>query len=120
MSPDKNDLAFALDCWAAVCEINLLLTDVEATDFRQNRLILLAVERLVLIAGEAAARLSPEFCREHSGVPWREMIRLRNLVAHNYGPQVIPEVWGAARRLLPLAQTQLECIIPSSLRQGGG
>lgn len=29
------------------------------------------------------------------------------------------KVWGAARLLLPLAQTQLECIIPATLRQGG-
>lgn len=53
-------------------------------DMDRDRVLNLALARLLEIIGEAAARLSPEFCRRHPEVPWADIIGLRNRLIHNY------------------------------------
>lgn len=36
------------------------------------------------VIGEAARRVSPEFCNKHPQVPWTEIIGMRNKVVHDY------------------------------------
>ena len=66
--------------------------------------------------GEASNRLSEDFQRQHSGVPWRRLVRLRNSVAHNYGPEIIGAVWQGLQ-ILPLAELQLKSILPLEYRE---
>ncbi len=49
-----------------------------------DRVLNLALARLLEIIGEAAARLSPEFRLRHPEVPWADIIGLRNRLIHNY------------------------------------
>ena len=49
-----------------------------------DRVLNLALARLLEIIGEAAARLSPEFRLSHPEVPWADIIGLRNRLIHNY------------------------------------
>ena len=41
------------------------------------------LEELTVI-GEAAARLSAEFCEGHPGIPWRDIVGFRNIAVHRY------------------------------------
>jgi len=43
-----------------------------------------AVERQLFVIGEAAARMSPEWKDARPAVPWRQIVGLRNLLAHGY------------------------------------
>ena len=45
-------------------------------DFRSDELLQLGCERLFIAIGQAAARVSESFRREHSQVPWTDMIDL--------------------------------------------
>ncbi len=45
----------------------------------------LALVRLVELVGEAASRIPEEARREHSELPWREAVGLRNILVHGYG-----------------------------------
>lgn len=80
-------------------------------DFRKDKQLRFALERALLIIGEASNRISDEFRDEHEGVPWRHLVRLRNAVAHNYGPEIIPRVWEALQSL-PQIELQLRSILP--------
>ena len=43
-----------------------------------------ALRYLVLTVGEAATRVSPEFRETHPEIPWRNVIGMRNVLAHQY------------------------------------
>ena len=47
----------------------------------------------VLQIGELAKNLSPEFRAEHNALPWRAMIRMRDLFAHHYGSLDFEQLW---------------------------
>jgi uncharacterized protein with HEPN domain len=44
----------------------------------------LALTHLVQVIGEAARRVSPEFCDEHPEIPWTEIVGMRHKVVHDY------------------------------------
>ncbi len=116
MSADKDDLAYVWDCWNAVRKANRYTDGIALADYEGNELLRLGVERLLLIAGEAAGRVSETYRRDNAGAPWQELIRMRNLIAHSYEPEVVTRVWGSIRRVLPQAELQLECLLPWNLR----
>ena len=62
--------------------------------------------------GEAAARLGREFHEAHPQVPWREMVAMRNLLAHEHF-SVDLEVWETAIRDLPLLKAQIQALLES-------
>ena len=53
--------------------------------FLGDRVRVLALERCMELIGEAARRVSDPFRRKHPQIPWKEMIGLRNILAHEYG-----------------------------------
>lgn len=44
----------------------------------------LALTHLVQVIGEAARRVSREFCDEHPEIPWTEIVGMRHKVVHDY------------------------------------
>ena len=60
------------------------LDRVSAADFRKDRRLRLAVERLLEIVGEAAGGLSEE-ARASVPFDWRAVRGLRNVIVHQYG-----------------------------------
>lgn len=60
-----------------------------------------AVERQVFVIGEAAARLSDEWKLGQPGIPWRQIVGLRNLLAHGYSVIDAEELWDVARNKVP-------------------
>ena len=60
-----------------------------------------AVERQLFVIGEAAARLPEDWKREHPAVPWRQIVGLRNLLAHGYWVIEAEELWDITRHKVP-------------------
>ena len=44
----------------------------------------IVLQHLVQIVGEAARRVSPEFQRRHSDIPWSDVIGMRHKIVHDY------------------------------------
>lgn len=53
-------------------------------DLDKNRLLNLALVRLLEIVGEAANRIPEEVRGHHSGILWLQLIGLRNRLIHGY------------------------------------
>jgi uncharacterized protein with HEPN domain len=71
----------------------------------KDRIRQLATERLLEIIGEAASTLSEEFRARHPGIPWRDIIGLRIVLAHHYHRVDPGQVWVIATTEVPrLAQ----------------
>jgi uncharacterized protein with HEPN domain len=71
-----------------------------------------AVERQLMIVGEAANHVSEEFKEKHPEIPWRQIIGQRNVLAHEYGDIKVERVWAAATINVPALLKALESLVP--------
>lgn len=51
--------------------------------------------------GEAANRLSDDFRQQHSTIPWKDIIGMRNILAHQYDDVNADEVWQVIHQDIP-------------------
>jgi uncharacterized protein with HEPN domain len=65
-------------------ELRSLLGGRSLSAYLSDRVLSLAVEKLFINLGEAATRLDEGRRTEIPGVPWRQIIGLRNILAHGY------------------------------------
>jgi uncharacterized protein with HEPN domain len=80
-------------------------------DLNSDRLLSLALVRLLEIIGEAATRVPPEIQSKPSGIPWPEIIGLRNRLVHGYGAIDLDIVWRIITADLPPLVIALEKLI---------
>jgi uncharacterized protein with HEPN domain len=69
--------------------------------FRVDPVLQAAVQRWLEIIGEAAAGLSAELRDAHPDVPWRDVIGMRQVLAHGYFHVDLDIVWRVVERDLP-------------------
>lgn len=53
-------------------------------DFESERMLNLALVRLVEIVGEAASKVSLDYKKQNSGIPWSQIVGMRNRLIHGY------------------------------------
>ncbi len=70
-------------------------------DLDGNRLLSLALVRLLEIVGEAAAKVSPEERSRYPTVPWTEVVSLRNRLIHGYDSVDMDVLWRIIEDDLP-------------------
>lgn len=111
MSPQDRDLGYVWDIHDAACRVWEFSEGKSFEDYRRNKMLRLAVERLLEIAGQAAKGVSGEFRERYAAVPWTKIIGLRNILAHEYGEIKDEKVYLVATKdILPLIN-QLKLIL---------
>ena len=108
MPLDKRELSYLWDMQNAAKEINEFMRGVKFAKFEKDKVLRYAAERLLLVIGEAANHLSPQFRKKHLEVPWEIFIRFRNILAHEYGESLLTRVWLAATESVPELLKALE------------
>jgi uncharacterized protein with HEPN domain len=98
MEPEERDAALLLDLITAAREIESFLAGVESARFESDKLLRCEVERQLIVIGEAAKRLSDSFKASTPTVPWKAIVGLRNILAHEYGEILAERVWLVATR----------------------
>ena len=81
----------------AAKDIRDFVEGVSAETFAADKKIRFAVERQLLVLGEAARRVSDGFKALHPEIPWRSLTGLRNILAHEYGEVVVERIWLIAK-----------------------
>ena len=71
------------------------------------------VLRYVQIIGEAVRGLTPELKAKHPEVPWRAIVRTRNVLVHHYFDIDVPTVREIVERDLPALRPQIKAILDS-------
>jgi uncharacterized protein with HEPN domain len=79
-------------------------------DLDKDRLLNLALVRLVEIIGEAAAGIPEEFRARYPHVPWRQTVGIRNRLIHGYDTVNFDILWTIINEDLPTLINQLETI----------
>jgi uncharacterized protein with HEPN domain len=111
MPLDKRELSYLWDIQKAAKEISDFMSGVKFADFEKNKVLRYAAERLLLIMGEAANHLSPQFRQSHPEIPWEVFIRFRNILAHEYGESLLTRVWLAATESAPELHKALDKLL---------
>jgi len=112
MPPNEHDLAYLWDMLDAARQIQDFIRGVSFSKYSDNKLIQSAVERQLEILGEAARRVSHEFQDEHPEIPWRPVIGLRNVLAHEYGEIKADRIWRIASVEVIDLISKLQPLIP--------
>ena len=81
-------------------------------DLDNDRLLNLALTRLLEIVGEAAARVSTSEQARHTAVPWHAIVGLRNRLIHGYDAVDFDILWNIIEFDLPSLIAELRQILP--------
>ena len=82
------------------------------TDLDTDRILQLALTRVVEIVGEAASRVSAESRARYLDIPWRDVINVRSRIVHGYDSVDYDIVWRIIVEELPVLIAALERALP--------
>jgi uncharacterized protein with HEPN domain len=83
-------------------------------DLDNDRLLELALVRLLEIVGEAASRVPREEWTKYPEIPWHEIVGLRNRLIHGYDAVDLDILWQIIVHDLPPLVAALEAIVVPS------
>lgn len=111
MPPDVRDAAYLWDMRQYAARVQELAS-LSFEQFQSEPATRLATERAVEIIGEAARHVSADFQAEHPEIAWREIIGLRNILAHQYAEVNINILWGVVTEDVPVLIAVLDGLLP--------
>lgn len=114
MRPEDREPAYLWDILQAAKGIVDTAGGRSLEQYRQDLNLKLATERRLEIIGEAARRLSDPFRARHPEIPWRSIIGLRNVLAHEYAEIDDERVWRVAIDEIPKLVKAVEPLIPTT------
>jgi uncharacterized protein with HEPN domain len=112
MQPEDRDPAHLWDMLQAARDAAGIVANVTRERFVADRVRMLALERSLELVGEAARRVSEALRSKHPRIPWREMIGLRNILAHDYGRIDHDKLYATAVKDIPSLIKELEKLQP--------
>jgi len=94
------------------CEALAMIEGRTREDLDVDRMLNLALVRLLEIVGEAANRVPPNERAEYPQIPWPELVGLRNRLIHGYDQVDFDILWQIVTRDLPVLVAQLDKLVP--------
>lgn len=77
-------------------------------DLDTDRMLCLALVRLVEVIGEAAARVPEEVRSQCSQIPWQQIVAMRNRLIHAYDQISLERLWEVVSKDLPALVVELD------------
>ncbi len=112
MHPEDRDAALLWDMREAAREIQEFTQGITYARFASDKMRRYAVERQIMVIGEAARQVSEGFKTAHPEIPWKGIIGQRNVLAHEYGEVLVERIWLVAIRDIPDLLRSLEQLVP--------
>lgn len=104
----RNPKLYIQDILQACDDILNFTMVMDSADGLQNdRRTFLAVIHCIEIIGEAARQMPKSFREKHPEIPWREIIGLRNVIAHEYFGLDNEIIWDVIQTQIPLLAAQM-------------
>ena len=85
----------------AANDIQQFINGISFAEFNDDKRTRYAVERQLLVIGEAANHVSEELQQQNEIIPWKNIIGLRNIIAHDYGEILSERIWAVACNNIP-------------------
>lgn len=80
-------------------------------DLDADRLLNLALVRLIEVVGEAANKVSGDVRERNPDIPWREIVAMRNRIIHGYDAVDFDILWAVIQQDLPDLIPRLERLL---------
>jgi len=110
MPLNENDLSFIIDIVDCIIDINEFTNGIQFYEFEKDKMRKLAVERQLEVIGQAANKISKETQDILKSIPWKNIIGLRNKLAHDYGEILAERIWAISRNSIQELKAELEKI----------
>jgi uncharacterized protein with HEPN domain len=81
-------------------------------DLANDRILNLALIRLLEILGKAAGRISKSTRVKYSHIPWADIVAMRNRLIHGYDQVDLNILWDVIQNDLPPLVEELSKILP--------
>ena len=108
---NRHDRISLVDMMVYAEEAIQVLGDKSRDALNADRMMQLALQRLVEIVGEAARRTSPDTQQRHPEIPWPQIVGMRNQVVYGFDAIDLNIMWDAIKNDLPPLVEQLEAIV---------
>ena len=108
----RRDDAYLLDILIAARKALKFVEGIDREKFDDNEIIQNVVIHPLEIIGKVPAKISKEFRKAHSEIPWREMVGLRNRLIHKYFRIDFDAVWNTVHKDLPQLIEIIEPLVP--------
>lgn len=112
MRREDRNAAYLWDMVQAARDASTVTAGLTEVQLRRDRVRMLALERSMELIGEAARRVSGSYREKHPQIPWREIVGLRNILAHEYGRVDHARLYATAIKDLPRLIEALEKLLP--------
>jgi len=112
MQPSEMDAARLWDMLTYAREIRRTASGITFEEYMADVERRLATERRLEIIGEAARNASRSFQENHPEIPWRQIIALRNILAHEYGEIRQDRIFRIVTDHVPALIAALEPLVP--------
>ncbi|MEL6223278.1 MAG: DUF86 domain-containing protein [Cyanobacteria bacterium J06626_14] len=109
MSRDQQSI---LDIWNAAQEILSFTEGMDQASLTADRRTQAAVLYEIVIIGEATNRLSENYRAHHPTVPWKKIIGMRNILAHQYEKVDADVVWNVVHQDIPELMEMIAPFLP--------
>lgn len=103
-SNDEARLRHILD---AAEELSKFLENKTEQELENDRLLQLALQKLIEIIGEAANQLSTDLKEKHPNIKWRLAVATRNRLSHGYFDIDTQIIWSTAKVDVPEFAAQI-------------
>ncbi len=108
MRPEK---LYLVDIIEAAESIQRFIDAIDEPDFLIDELRQSAVLQKLIVIGEAATRLSDEFCTRHPEIEWQAIKGFRKIAVHEYFAMVWEIAWATVQDDVPGLKHKVEQIL---------
>jgi uncharacterized protein with HEPN domain len=106
-----SDRVRALHIVDALTELDEYLREADLDEFLSNSMLRFACIKQLEIIGEASIYMTPETKARFTGIEWRKMAGLRNILIHEYFAVDAEIVWQILKDDIPVLKTQIHSLL---------
>ena len=107
----KNDLIWIRHMLDSAGEILEFCRGRERDHLKEDRMLALSITKSIEIIGEAASKVGSETREAHPGIPWSDIVGMRNRLIHAYFDIDLDRVWDTVIDDIPTLVEQLTPLI---------
>ena len=115
----RDCMDFLRDIADAIDQIARFVRGLTYEMLIEDEMRVLAITKAVENMGEAAKRIPNDVCTRYPEIPWGEMARTRDRLAHGYFEVNLPILWAIASEFLPPLGPVIRRAIEDELRARG-
>lgn len=108
MREHKRDKGRLEDIRQYALNVETIVEGVSLEEFVNDIRIYYSVMKNIEVIGEAANMLTKDFKETHSELPWRQIVKMRNVLVHGYAQVNDSDLWDTASKDIRPLRLQIE------------